>query len=53
MRYGYYVQCLNLAPMEKARFLAPVEYRPYGKGIMAPMKHTFMVYSPNGKGMVL
>ena len=23
------------------------------KGIMAPMKYTPMVYSPNGKGMVL
>ena len=27
--------------------------RPIGKGIMVPMKYNPMVYSPNGKSMVL
>ena len=27
-------------------------YDPNGKGIMAPMEYTFMVYSTNGKSMV-
>ena len=39
--------------MEKAQFLAPVEYSPNGKSIMAPMKHTPMIYNLNEKGMVL
>ena len=25
----------------------------HGKGIMTPKEYTLMVYSPNGKGMVL
>ena len=33
--------------------MAPIEYSPNGKGIMAPMKYTPMFYSPNGKIMVL
>ena len=48
-----YVQCLILAPVEKAWFLGPVDYSPNGKSIMAPMEHTSMVYSFNEKGMVL
>ena len=28
-------------------------YGPDGKDIMAPIEYTLMVYSPNGKGMVL
>ena len=39
--------------MEKAWFMAPMEYSPNRKGITAPMEHTLMVYSPNGKGIVL
>ena len=36
-----YVYCLNLAPMKKAWFLAPVEYsRPNEKGIMVPVEYT-------------
>ena len=35
-----YVQCLNIAPMEKAWFMAPMEYRIDGKGIMNPMDYT-------------
>ena len=38
--------------MKKAWFMAPMEYRPNGKGILMPMKHAPMVDSPNGKGMV-
>ena len=30
-----------------------MEYSPNGKRIMAPMEYTLMVYSSNGKGMVL
>ena len=48
-----YVQCLNLIPMEKAWFMAPMEYSPNGKGIMAPVEYTPMVCSPNGKVMFL
>ena len=47
-----YVYCLNLAPMEKALFLAPMEYSPNRKGITMPMKHTPMVleiYAPREK----
>ena len=39
--------------MEKARFMAPMEYSPHGKAIMAPMEYTLMTYSPNGKDIVL
>ena len=38
--------------MEKAWFMAPMEFSPNGKGIAAPMEYTLMVYSPNGKGKV-
>ena len=44
----HYVQCLNIAPMEKAWFMAP-----NGKGIMASMEYSLITYSPNGRGMVL
>ena len=33
-----YVQYLNIVLMKKAWFMAPMEYNPNGKGIMAPMK---------------
>ena len=46
-----FVQCIS--PMEKAWFMAPMEYSPFGRDIMAPMDYTPMVNSPNGKGMVL
>ena len=39
--------------MEKAWFMAPIEYNPNGKDILPPMEYTLMVYIPNGKGMVL
>ena len=39
--------------MEKTWFMAPMEYSPSGKDIMAPMNYTLVVNSPNGKGMVL
>ena len=39
--------------MEKAWFMAPMEYSPFGRDIMAPMDYTPMVNNPNGKGMVL
>ena len=39
--------------MEKTWFMAPMEYSPMEKDIMAQMEYTLMVYSPNGKGMVL
>ena len=39
--------------MEKTWFMAPVEYNPNGKDIMAPMEYILMVHSPNGKGIVL
>ena len=42
----YNVQCLNLAPMKKAWFMASKKYSPNGKGIMASMEYTPMVYSP-------
>ena len=48
-----YVQCLNLAPMEKAWLLVPMVYSPNGKSIMARMEHILMVYSLNEQGMVL
>ena len=48
-----YVQCLNIAPMKKAGFTAPMEYGPSRNNIMAPMEYTPLVYSPSGKGMVL
>ena len=47
------VNCLNLAPIEKAWFLALMEYSPNGKRIMALMEYILMVYSSNGKGMAL
>ena len=47
--------CLMLkhSPMEKAWFMAPMEYIPNGKGIIVPIEYTLTVFSPNGKGMVL
>ena len=42
-----YVQYLNVAPMEKARSIVPMEYNLNEKGIMVPMEYTLMVYSPN------
>ena len=39
--------------MEKVWFMAPMEYSPNGKDIMAPMDDSPMVYSRNGKAMVL
>ena len=48
-----YVHCLNLAPVEKAWFLGPMEYGSNGKGIIVPMEYTLMVYSSNEKDMVL
>ena len=48
-----YVQCLIIAPMEKAWFVVPVEYNPNGKGKMSPMGYTPMAYSPKVNGMVL
>ena len=39
--------------MEIAWFMVPVEYIPNGKGIIIPIEYTLMVYSPNGKVMVL
>ena len=41
-----YVQCLNLAPMEKEWFLTSMEYSHNGKGTVAAMEHTPMIYSP-------
>ena len=38
--------------MVKAWFMAPKEYSTNGKGNIAPMEYTLMVYSPNGKSMV-
>ena len=46
------VQFLNMTPMKKAWFMAPIEYSSNGKD-MVPMKYNLLVYSPNGKGMVL
>ena len=37
---------------ENAWFMAPMEYNRQGKD-MTPMENTLMVYSPNGKGVVL
>ena len=48
-----YVQCSNKGPMEKTCFMAPVEYNPIGKDIMAPMGYILMVHSPTEKDMVL
>ena len=53
LRNSNYVQCLKLAPMEKAWYLASMEYSPNGKSIIAPMKHTPMIYNFNEKGMIL
>ena len=39
--------------MKMAWFVTPVEYSSNGKGIMAPMEYSRMVYRPNEKGMVL
>ena len=39
--------------MEKAWSMALMEYNPNGKGVMAPIEYTLMVYSPSEKGMVL
>ena len=48
LRNLHYVQCLNIAPTEKAWFMAP-----NGKGIMASMEYSLITYSPDGRGMVL
>ena len=48
-----YARCLNIAPLEMTWFMVPVEYIPNGKGIIIPIEYTLMVYSPNGKVMVL
>ena len=48
-----YVQCLNIGPIVKAWFMAPMEYSPNREGIMTAMGYIPMIYSPNGKGMVL
>ena len=48
-----YVQFLNIAPIEKAWFLPPMEYNPNRKGIMAPVEYSLMVCSPKEKAMVL
>ena len=47
------VKTMYIAPTEKAWFMAPMEYSPNGKCIMAPMEYTLKVYSPKGKGMLL
>ena len=39
--------------MEKAWFMVPMEHNPNGKDIMASAEYTLMVYSDNGKIMVL
>ena len=39
--------------MEKAWFIALMEYRRKGKSIMASMEYTLMVYSSNGEDMIL
>ena len=39
--------------MEKAWFMAPMEFSPNGQGIPAPMEYTLMIYSPSGKCKVL
>ena len=39
--------------MEKAWFMVPMEYNPNGKDIMTSAEYTLMVYSDNGKIMVL
>ena len=46
-----YVQCLNIASIEKTWFMDPVEYSPNGRGIMVPMEYNLMVYSPYGKSI--
>ena len=48
-----HVQCSNLAPVEKAWFMVPMEYSPSGKGIMGLMEYIPMVDSPSGKRYVL
>ena len=37
----------------KGMVVAPMKYSPNGKGIMAPIKYTPMVYSPKLKDLVL
>ena len=45
---------LKLIPVKKTWFMAPMEQSLNGKGIMAPMEYTPIVYSrKNGKDMVL
>ena len=39
--------------MEKAWFIAPIEYSPSIKAIMGPTEYTLKIYSPKRKGMVL
>ena len=46
-------QCFNIASMKKSWFIAPMKYNPNGKAVMAPMEFSFMVYSSNGKSMIL
>ena len=50
LRNSNYFQCFNIAPAEKAWFMAPMKYSPSGKGVIAPREYTSMVYSPYGKG---
>ena len=48
-----YVQCLNIAPMEKAWFMVPVEYSSNGKDIMAPIEIIPKLNNTNGNGKML
>ena len=48
-----YVQCLNIAPMEKAWFMVPMDYSPNGKYIIVPMGYIPKFNNPNGKGTIL
>ena len=53
LRNLYYVHCSNLAPMEKAWFIAPMESSPNGKDIMGLLEYTPKVDSPSGEMYVL
>ena len=39
--------------MEKAWSMALMEYNPNGKGVMAPIEYTLMIYSPSENVLVL
>ena len=43
------LNCVQCAPLEKVWSMALMEYSSNGKGIMAPMEFSPMVYSSNGK----